>query len=76
MGNIYIYIYIYIILSRIRSVTRRISSLCQECSDYLLRFASAITLYNYTTSTIFNGDHPKTVLRIQSPLIYAVVAKQ
>jgi hypothetical protein len=78
------------ILSRIGYVTRLISSLCQECSDYLLR----IRFYTYTifhititlnliqsnvsisvqlylgqcwTSTIFNGDHPKTLLRMQSP---------
>jgi hypothetical protein len=42
--------------------TRRISSLCQECSDYLLFFASKITLYNYTTSTIFNGGQAKTLV--------------
>jgi hypothetical protein len=49
-------------------ITRLITSLCQECSDYLLSFASTITLCNYTTSTIFSGGHPKTVLRMQSPL--------
>jgi hypothetical protein len=28
------------------------------------------------TSTVFGGDYPKTVLRMQSPLIYAAVATQ
>jgi hypothetical protein len=40
------------ILSRIGYVTGLISSLCQECSDYLLSLNSAITLYNYTTSSV------------------------
>jgi hypothetical protein len=41
-----------IILSRVGYVTRRISSLCQECSDYLLFFAPTITLYNHTTCAL------------------------
>jgi hypothetical protein len=39
-------------LSRVGNVTRRISSLCQECSHYLLFFASTITLHNYTTCAL------------------------
>jgi hypothetical protein len=33
-------------------VTRLITSRCQECSDYLLFFASTITLYSYTTCAL------------------------
>jgi hypothetical protein len=36
--------------------TRLITSLCHECSDYLLSFHSAITLYNYTVT--YNSGNP------------------
>jgi hypothetical protein len=63
----YYFLQHYLYCNVFRYSTRLISSLCQECSNYLLSLASTITLCNYTTSTIFSGGHPKTVLRMQSP---------